>query len=110
MVFGTIIGGEGLKSNDYNYDDQGRPITPSQEGLNTLPSNGGELWNRLVFEGSPYLLQHAANPVDCIHGAKRLFKKQKNWINPFFFLSVILPVTGAMSWNMNRSRMRKLLF
>ena len=53
MVFGTIIGGEGSKSNDYNYDDQGRPITPSQEELNTLPSNGGELWNRLVFEGSP---------------------------------------------------------
>jgi hypothetical protein len=29
-----------------------------------LPPDGGETYNRLVFEGSPYLLQHARNPVD----------------------------------------------
>jgi uncharacterized protein YyaL (SSP411 family) len=30
----------------------------------TLPSDGGTDFNRLIFERSPYLLQHASNPVD----------------------------------------------
>ncbi|NTV15499.1 MAG: thioredoxin domain-containing protein [Desulfobulbaceae bacterium] len=29
-----------------------------------LPADGGDHYNRLVFEKSPYLLQHAANPID----------------------------------------------
>jgi uncharacterized protein len=29
-----------------------------------LPSNGGDHFNRLIFSASPYLLQHAENPVD----------------------------------------------
>lgn len=29
-----------------------------------LPSDGGPNFNRLIFEPSPYLLQHAENPVD----------------------------------------------
>jgi hypothetical protein len=31
--------------------------------ISTLPANGGEHYNRLIFEKSPYLLQHAENPV-----------------------------------------------
>lgn len=30
----------------------------------SLPPDGGPLYNRLVFSHSPYLLQHARNPVD----------------------------------------------
>jgi uncharacterized protein len=30
----------------------------------TIPADGGERFNRLIFEASPYLLQHAENPVD----------------------------------------------
>jgi len=30
----------------------------------TLPADGGERFNRLIFARSPYLLQHAENPVD----------------------------------------------
>ena len=30
----------------------------------TLPPDGGTAFNRLIFERSPYLLQHATNPVD----------------------------------------------
>jgi hypothetical protein len=30
----------------------------------TLPEDGGERFNRLIFARSPYLLQHAENPVD----------------------------------------------
>jgi len=41
-----------------------RPAIPSADELANLPRDGGEGWNRLVFEQSPYLLQHAANPVD----------------------------------------------
>ncbi len=30
----------------------------------TLPPDGGTHYNRLIFEKSPYLLQHAENPID----------------------------------------------
>ncbi|MDJ0836224.1 MAG: thioredoxin domain-containing protein [Acidobacteriota bacterium] len=39
-------------------------VLPSPDELAGLPLDGGPKWNRLVFESSPYLLQHAANPVD----------------------------------------------
>ncbi len=42
----------------------GRKPLPSAEELAKLPADGGPKYNRLVFEKSPYLLQHAANPVD----------------------------------------------
>ena len=29
----------------------------------TIPADGGERFNRLIFQASPYLLQHAENPV-----------------------------------------------
>ena len=33
--------------------------------------------NRLIHETSPYLLQHAHNPVDWYPGARRRFNKAK---------------------------------
>ena len=54
--------------------------------------------NRLAAETSPYLLQHAHNPVDWYGwnsealAAARALKK---------------PATGAMSWHMNPLRIRK---
>ncbi len=39
-------------------------IDPSPELLQSLPEDGGSKFNRLIFEKSPYLLQHAANPVN----------------------------------------------
>ena len=42
----------------------GRVELPSAEEIAALPSDGGEAFNRLVFSSSPYLLQHARNPVD----------------------------------------------
>jgi hypothetical protein len=30
----------------------------------TLPPEGGQAFNKLIFAASPYLLQHAENPVD----------------------------------------------
>jgi len=36
----------------------------SRINLETLPEDGGSEFNRLIFEKSPYLLQHADNPID----------------------------------------------
>jgi uncharacterized protein len=47
-----------------NYDGNGRLVLPEKSEIQKLPKDGGEFFNRLVFESSPYLLQHAANPVD----------------------------------------------
>ena len=41
-----------------------RKPLPSAEEIAKLPPDGGEEFNRLVFEQSPYLLQHARNPVN----------------------------------------------
>ena len=79
-----MIGRENLKSDKYEYDEQGRPITPNNEDLNKLPSDGGELWNRLVFETSPYLLQHAANPIDWHPWSEEAFLKAKELDKPVF--------------------------
>ena len=37
---------------------------PTPEEVSKLPADGGEEFNRLIFEKSPYLLQHVRNPVD----------------------------------------------
>ncbi|NLO05533.1 MAG: DUF255 domain-containing protein [candidate division WS1 bacterium] len=37
---------------------------PSPDERAALPPDGGDQFNRLIFESSPYLLQHARNPVD----------------------------------------------
>lgn len=41
-----------------------RKPLPSAAVIAELPADGGEEFNRLVFSQSPYLLQHARNPVD----------------------------------------------
>lgn len=37
---------------------------PTSEEIAKLPADGGSEYNRLIFESSPYLLQHARNPID----------------------------------------------
>ncbi len=41
-----------------------RTPLPSSKEIAKLPPDGGEEFNRLIFSQSPYLLQHARNPVD----------------------------------------------
>ncbi|MBC8256772.1 MAG: thioredoxin domain-containing protein [Candidatus Marinimicrobia bacterium] len=69
---------------EYQYDNQGRPIIPVQEELINISKDGGELWNRLVFESSPYLLQHAANPVDWYPWGDEAFQRAKELDKPIF--------------------------
>ncbi len=68
----------------YKFDDNGRVIIPTKKELTKLPKNGGKLFNRLVFESSPYLLQHAANPVDWYPWGEEAFQTAKNMDKPVF--------------------------
>ncbi|MBC8311713.1 MAG: thioredoxin domain-containing protein [Candidatus Marinimicrobia bacterium] len=72
------------KDTRYKYDGNGRIISPESEALKNIPKDGGELWNRLVFEQSPYLLQHAANPVDWYPWGEEAFAKATREDKPIF--------------------------
>ena len=48
---------------DQDHPPVRQPL-PSSEEIAQLPPDGGPDFNRLVFEASPYLRQHARNPVD----------------------------------------------
>ncbi|MEE9393851.1 MAG: thioredoxin domain-containing protein [Planctomycetota bacterium] len=50
---------------------------PSREEIKKLPKDGGPEFNRLVFESSPYLLQHARNAVDWYPWGPEAFAKAK---------------------------------
>lgn len=44
----------------------------------------GRKWNRLIHEKSPYLLQHAYNPVDWHPWGEEAFEKAKQEDKPIF--------------------------
>ena len=71
-------------NNNYKYNDNGRIIIPENDIISNLPEDGGDLWNRLIFESSPYLLQHAANPVDWYPWSKAAFDIAKKLNKPIF--------------------------
>ena len=52
--------------------------------------------NRLIEEDSPYLLQHAHNPVNWYPWGDEAFAALRQRTSRFFCLSVIQPVTGVM--------------
>lgn len=60
-----------------------KPIPPSEE-IARLPPDGGTHYNRLVFEQSPYLLQHAGNPVDWHPWGEEAFEKARREDKPVF--------------------------
>jgi len=86
FTFACIILNEEMpnKNSNYSYNLNGRIILPAIEEINKLPLDGGELWNRLIFESSPYLLQHAANPVDWHPWNENSFKLAKELNKPIF--------------------------
>ncbi|WP_419190885.1 thioredoxin domain-containing protein [Saltatorellus ferox] len=47
----------------FSMEGERQPLPPP-EVIARLPADGGPEFNRLVFSKSPYLLQHARNPVD----------------------------------------------
>jgi uncharacterized protein YyaL (SSP411 family) len=50
----------------------------------SLPADGGPRFNRLIFAGSPYLLQHADNPVDWYQWGDEAFDKARRENKPVF--------------------------
>ena len=48
----------------------------------SLPPDGGTRFNRLIFSRSPYLLQHADNPVDWHPWGEEAFAKARNEDKP----------------------------
>ena len=60
-----------------------KPI-PSAGELSQLPPDGGPEYNRLVFEKSPYLLQHAGNPVDWWPWGDAAFAEARKQDKPVF--------------------------
>ena len=59
-------------------------IEPTPELLSSLPKDGGPDYNRLIFEKSPYLLQHAANPVDWYPWSEEAFQQAADADKPVF--------------------------
>ena len=57
---------------------------PNENEINKLPKDGGEKYNRLIFSNSPYLLQHAENPVDWYEWSDEAFQKAKRENKPVF--------------------------
>lgn len=52
--------------------------------VSKLPEDGGDEYNRLIFSKSPYLLQHAKNPVDWYEWGEEAFAKAKKEDKPIF--------------------------
>ena len=61
-----------------------REPLPSAEAIAGLPPDGGPLFNRLIFSQSPYLLQHARNPVDWWPWGDEAFAAAKEQGKPVF--------------------------
>ena len=62
---------------------QSKPF-PSPAEIAKLPPDGRPEFNRLVFEKSPYLRQHARNPVDWFPWSDAAFEKAKKEDKPVF--------------------------
>lgn len=68
-------------------DEEHAPVRkplPSAEEIAKLPADGGDEFNRLVFEASPYLRQHARNPVDWWAWGDDAFARAKELDKPVF--------------------------
>ena len=76
----SIMGLERLQAEG---EGKGVPL-PSAKEIAKLPEDGGPKYNRLVFEKSPYLLQHAANPVDWWPWTDEAFKAAEREGKPVF--------------------------
>ena len=63
---------------------EGRKAVPPADVIAGLPPDGGPEYNRLVFEKSPYLLQHCGNPVDWYPWGPEAFEKAKQENKPIF--------------------------
>jgi len=73
LVLGQIITGSQVNGVEIKKVD-----------ISSLPADGGEKHNRLIFEKSPYLLQHAENPIDWYPWGDGAFAKARKENKPIF--------------------------
>ena len=62
----------------------GRAALPAPANIAALPADGGPQFNRLIHEKSPYLLQHARNPVDWYPWGEAAFARARTEGKPVF--------------------------
>ncbi|RMH58506.1 MAG: thioredoxin domain-containing protein [Candidatus Hydrogenedentota bacterium] len=81
-----MSGTEGEKGRETKRGEGGEGAggLPSREEIAKLPPDGGPEFNRLIFEKSPYLLQHARNPVDWYPWGEEAFAKARREGKPIF--------------------------
>ena len=84
LAFGFICGSRFTIAEDDGVTHVGRKPIPAPEMIAKLPPDGGPDFNRLVFEKSPYLLQHAGNPVDWYPWGEEAFAAAKKQDKPVF--------------------------
>jgi len=85
-ILAAAIAGVLFVTMSHSADSEGhvRKPLPSKEEIAKLPKDGGEEFNRLVFEHSPYLLQHARNPVDWWPWSEEAFEQARKEDKPIF--------------------------
>ena len=66
--------------------DSGHPDLAALDRVDraSLPADGGRDYNRLIFARSPYLLQHATNPVDWYPWEEAAFARARAEDRPIF--------------------------
>ena len=71
-------------ASEAKHSDQQRLERIFSVDRGTLPPDGGEAFNRLIFATSPYLLQHADNPVDWYEWGEEAFARARAEDKPVF--------------------------
>ena len=82
LIFALVIG-----VSTASCEEEGESLRtplPDRETIAALPPDGGPEFNRLIFESSPYLLQHARNPVDWRPWGPEAFAQAKAENKPVF--------------------------
>ncbi|MBW8000452.1 MAG: DUF255 domain-containing protein [Planctomycetes bacterium] len=86
LFMAVLIVGLWLTVPCYGQEQEGhiRQPLPSSEEISMLPIDGGPEFNRLIHEKSPYLLQHARNPVNWYSWGPEAFEQARKENKPIF--------------------------
>jgi len=79
-----LISGSCYENKKGENENSVRKVTSSENEKNEKQEMENNSKNRLQFEKSPYLLQHASNPVDWYSWGEEAFKKALDEDKPIF--------------------------
>jgi len=79
-----------------------------EESMTDPTTQAGRFTNRLITEASPYLRQHAENPVEWYPWGEEALSRAKAEDKPILLSIGYSAATGAMSWHMNLSKISRL--